>query len=285
MNVGVIGLGIMGSAAVQKLLSSGYQVHIYNRSKDKAEPFVQNGATLHNSPADLARSCDLVISFVMNADALKQISFGSDGVIHGLPDDAVHCDMSTITPEEAHTIAEQYKSAGKRYVQAPVLGSKKQIAEGSLLVFAGGNKDDIEKCRTVWSAIAKSIWEFDRPSQSAALKLSFNILIASMIGGLGQSIALAGTAGINITDFLDILAQSALNAPMYQSKGKTIAENNFDANFYVRNLLKDVKLASETASACGVTLPINNLMQSLLEKAVDSGYGDEDYSAVVKVMM
>jgi glyoxylate/succinic semialdehyde reductase len=285
MQIAVIGLGIMGSAMVTRLLDQGYEVVVNNRTREKASAVVDRGAVWASTPAEAVAGVDIVLSFVTDAAALDSVAFSTDGVLAGIGPDAVHCDMSTIAPGAALSAYERYRQAGRRYVQAPVLGSWRQILEGSLLVFGGGDVADIDRCGPVWDSFAKKVWRFDNAEQSAAAKLACNILIGQMIVGLGQTLALAGAGGVPVETMLDIIASSNLASPMYASKGKTIADGNFKPNFIVRNMLKDLRLASDYAIDKTLSLPSNAANRELFIRAIVDGFGDEDYSAVVKTMM
>ena len=285
MRVAIIGLGIMGSAMASRLIDGGHEVIVNNRTRDKASIVVERGATWRETPREAAAGVDVVISFVTDAAALDVVAFSPDGILAGIGADAVHCDMSTIAPGAAVAAYERYRKAGRRYVQAPVLGSWKQILDGSLLVFGGGDPVDIDRCSEVWDSFAKKVWRFDTVEQSAAAKLACNVLIGQMIVGIGQTLALAGAGGVPVETMLDIIANSNLASPMYASKGKSIAEGNYKPNFIVRNMLKDLRLASDYAIDKTLSLPSNAANRELFIRAIADGFGDEDYSAVVKTMM
>jgi len=285
MRVAIIGLGIMGSAMASRLIDQGNEVVVNNRTREKASAAVDRGAVWRDTPKEAAADVDVVISFVTDASALDVVAFSPDGILAGIRPDSVHCDMSTVAPGAATLACDRYRQAGRRYVQAPVLGSWRQILEGSLLVFGGGDGVDIDRCVPVWDSFAKKVWRFDNAEQSAAAKLACNILIGQMIVGLGQTLALAGAGGVPVETMLDIIASSNLASPMYASKGKTIAEGNFKPNFIVRNMLKDLRLASDYAIDKTLSLPSNAANRELFIRAIIDGFGDEDYSAVVKTMM
>lgn len=284
MRVGVIGLGIMGGAMAQRLLETGHEVFVYNRTRAKAEPLLAQGAQWAETPAEVARQSEVVISIVTDPAAVEQITFGEHGILPALPPESVHCDMSTVSTAWTRQMAHAYQQAGKRFVQAPVLGGKKQILEGTLLVFGGGAEEDVQRCEPAWRAFSDKIWRFPTAEQATVTKLACNMLIAHMIVGLGQSLLFAAKGGVSPATLIDILSQSNLGAPMYSTKGKALLERNFQANFYVRHLLKDLSLAEEAARETSTMLPLNAITRELFVAAMQQGYADEDYAAVVKVM-
>lgn len=284
MRVGVIGLGIMGGAMAQRLLETGHEVFVYNRTRVKAEPLLVQGAQWAETPAAVAQQSEVVISIVTDPAAVEQITFGENGILPALPHESVHCDMSTVSTTWTRQMAEVYQQAGKRFVQAPVLGGRRQILEGTLLVFGGGAAEDVQHCEPAWRAFSNKIWHFPTAEQATVTKLACNMLIAHMMVGLGQSLLFAAKGGVSPATLLDILSQSNLGAPMYSTKGKALLERNFQANFYVRHLLKDLSLAEEAARETNTMLPLNALTRELFVAAMQQGYADEDYAAVVKVM-
>jgi 3-hydroxyisobutyrate dehydrogenase-like beta-hydroxyacid dehydrogenase len=284
MKVSVVGLGIMGSAVVPKLLAAAQKVVINSRTKQKAEALINLGAEWADSPGEAARDADVVITMVKDPQAVQDVTLGEKGILASISEHCIHSEMSTVSPQSANDIAALYHKAGKRFVQAPVLGSRKQIEDSSLLILAGGERANIETCQQVWQEFSKKTWHMESASQAAAMKLSCNMLIAQMILGLGQSLVFARDHGVDQSMFLEVLEQSALNSPMYKSKGQAFISGNFQPNFTVANMLKDINLAQEAAAQLNIQLPSNSLAQGLFNLAARRGLSDEDYSAVIKVI-
>jgi 3-hydroxyisobutyrate dehydrogenase-like beta-hydroxyacid dehydrogenase len=284
MKVSVIGLGIMGSAIVKRLLLREHQVVVNTRSKRKAEALVNQGARWADSPAAAARGADIVITTVKDPQAVKDVTLGENGILSTISEGAVHAEMSTVSPQSASDMAVCYQNAGKRFVQAPVLGSRKQIEDASLLIMAGGSAVDIETCQPIWKEFSKKTWHMETAPQAAAMKLSCNMLIAQMILGLGQSLVFAKEHGVDQSMFLEVLEQSALNSPMFKSKGHSYIMGNFQPNFTVANMLKDINLAQKAAEQANLQLSPNSIARDLFDLATNHGFSDEDYSAVIKII-
>lgn len=283
MNVAVIGLGILGDAMTRSLLGNGYKVTVNNRTRAKADPLLEAGAVWANTPGDASKNADAVITFVTDPKAVRAVCLGANGILESLRNDAVHCEMSTVTPDAAKDMAHIYANSGKKFVQAPVLGSKSQIKNGELIVFAGG-KDCVELAERAWAPAAKRTYWLDTAAESAALKLSCNMLLAHMIVGLGQSMVFAREHGVSGELLLDVLEGSALGAPMFAAKGRSILERKFEPNFIVSNMLKDLGLIASAAETAAIPVPFSALTREMFVAAVAQGVGDEDYSAVVKVL-
>ncbi|HEX5322160.1 MAG TPA: NAD(P)-dependent oxidoreductase [Capsulimonadaceae bacterium] len=284
MKICVIGLGLMGRAMAAKLISAGETVVVYNRTKEKAEPILALGAAWADTPAQAASQSDVVISMVSDPVAVEEIALGESGVLGALPAESVHCDMSTVSPRSAKEIARRYRERGKRFVQAPVLGSKRQIEQGALLVFGGGAEEDVRRCEPAWKAFSSRIWQMDSAEEAAGAKLACNLLIGHMILGLGQSLLFAQKCGVAPALVLEILNSSAMSCNMFNSKGEKLLARDFTANFFVRHMLKDLTLASETAQKESLPMPLNALTRELFVAATQKGWADQDYSAAIKVL-
>lgn len=284
MEIAVIGLGLMGSAMVKKLIGAEHTVRIYNRTQEKAEPLLKEGAQWANTPADAARHSDVVITMVTDPAAVRDVALGDNGILSALSKDGVHCDMSTVSPDSAAELADLYRGHGKRFVQSPVLGSTAQIAQATLLVFAGGAEEDVKQCEAAWKAFASRIWHLESAKGAAGAKLACNMLIAQMIMGLGQSLLFAKKHGVKPSMLLEMLGASAMGCAMYKSKGEKLLAREFAANFTVTNLVKDLTLASDAAQKTGLPQPFNALAHEIFVAAANKGWAGEDYSAALKVL-
>lgn len=284
MKIGIAGTGTMGAPMARKLASAGHEVQVWNRTREKTEALAREGMEVAGSLAELAASSDVVMSSVLDDAALTDIALGEGGILEHLEAEGVHCDTSTITPSAAEGVAAAYTARGKRFVHAPVLGSKKQIMAGELLIFVSGQERDFEIARPALQGIGKRFWHLAGPGEAAGLKLACNMLIASMITGFSQSLVFAAKLGLDPNLFVDVIQESALGCNMYSSKSRQIIERDFSANFFVDNLIKDLDLALEAAQENGIPMPTIALIQQLFTAASARGYGREDYSAVCKIL-
>ncbi len=283
--VGFIGLGTMGLPMAGRILSSGYPLVVYNRTQSKTDDLVARGAIRASSPAEAAVKSDVLLSMVSDPAALEEVVKGEMGTAGALRPGTVHVDMSTVSPSVITEVASLYRSRSVGFLHSPVLGSVPQAAEGSLLLFVGGGEETYRKAKSVLDLLGTKHWRFPEPEKAATLKLLCNMFIAGMIAFLGQGVALSRKSGIDPAVLLEVLGNSALNAPMYQTKGAAmISEKFLPARFYGRHLLKDVDLVLGAARELDVPLPVMESVRTLVNSAVLAGYGDEDYAAVVKVI-
>ena len=274
----------MGTAVTERLLATGHTVYVYNRSQQKTASLIGRGAQLAESPADAASAADVVITLVTDGASVREVTHGPQGILSRLGPESVHCDMSTVAPSEAARIAGEYVGVRRRFVQAPVLGGRRQIERGELLIFAGGQDDDVDRCREVWGALSRNIWRFPVPEQAATLKLACNMMIAQMIVALGQSLVLVRKSGIPGETLLEVLAESSLGAPMFEAKGAAILRGDYSPNFTVSNLIKDLTLADAAGREVGTPMIANAIARQLFLAAESSGFGSQDYSAVTRAL-
>ncbi|HEY6950927.1 MAG TPA: NAD(P)-dependent oxidoreductase [Bacteroidota bacterium] len=284
MNIGFIGLGMMGSPMATRLQRAGHTLFIYNRTKEKADAFIANGAIWCDSPAGVAEKAEAVVSMLSTPDVLETLSLGKKGILEGLGHRSVHVDCSTVSPDLTQRLHEEYTKKECHFVHSPVLGSVPNAAEGSLLLFAGGDAKAFEKVESILRCFGSKVWRFDRVEQATNTKLLCNFFIASMISGLAQGLVFAENNGIDPKTFLEILAHSALNAPTYQTKGAQMVQNNFAPRFFLEHMLKDITLLLDAAGRSKTAMPTAEIVRDLYSMAVDAGLAKEDYSAVIKVL-
>jgi 3-hydroxyisobutyrate dehydrogenase-like beta-hydroxyacid dehydrogenase len=274
----------MGSAMAERLLKAGFSVSVYNRTKKKADPLLVQGAHWCESAAAAAASTDVVFSMLSTPEVLTSVALSTDGILSGLPKNGIHIDCSTVSPDATGFLEKEYIKHGCRFLHAPVLGSTAQVADGSLLFFAGGDEAAFHLVENILQTLGKKIWYFPSLEQATTMKLICNSMIAGLIASLVQALVLGKKAGIDPRTFLEVMSFSQLNAPTLQLKGAAIIERNFSPRFFVEHLLKDIVLVADTAASLGVPVPVIEEIRKLFIEAKNSGWGKEDYSAVVKVL-
>lgn len=279
--IGFIGLGLMGSVMVRRLLGAGYPVTVWNRTKEKAGELLQAGAGWAESPEALAGNAAVVVTMLTTPAVVEEMALR---IRAGSAQGSIHIDCSTIAPATTRRLAEAASAEGKGFVHAPVLGSVPQLTEGSLVIFAGGAPDQVARVRPVLAAFGQKVFVFPDVTQATNTKLLANFFIASMISTLSQGIVFARSAGIDVATFLEILSLSALNAPMYQAKGPAMAKGEYPARFYLEHMHKDVHLAAASAEAMGVSMPSMPMLKDLFDRAMDMGLAKSDYSAVLEAL-
>lgn len=279
--LGFIGLGLMGAPMATRLLKAEYTLHIYNRTKEKAESLINNGALWQNSPADVAANAEIVFTMLTNDAALTEITAQ---ILPPLAKNGIHIDCSTVAPALTKKLEAEYLQKEKFFLHSPVLGGVQQAAEGSLLLFVGGNDAAFTRAEELFKILGEKIWKFPKAETASHLKLIMNSFIAGMTSTLAQAITYSEHAGIGGKTVLDVLSHSKLNSASFQAKGKMMLEKNFSALFFTENLLKDTNLFINAARSLNSPAPIAETAKELLEKAVAMGLGKDDYSSIIKVL-
>lgn len=282
--IGFIGLGMMGKPMAMRMINAGYELVVYNRTKEKADELISKGAVWAESPQSVASKTEVVISMISTPEVLREIVLSENGILSGFEAGKTHIDMSTVSPAVIDELTEVYESRKINFIHAPVLGSVPNILDGSLLIFAGGDQEICSLNKNIFETLGKRVWFFPKQTHATNLKLACNLFIANMIVTLSQGLVFAEKAGIKPEILLEAIKESTLNATVYQFKGKAILENNFTPRFMTQHILKDIKLIIESAKKFDTNLPTMNILEKLFELAVVKGYGNDDYSSVYKVI-
>jgi 3-hydroxyisobutyrate dehydrogenase-like beta-hydroxyacid dehydrogenase len=283
MKIGFIGLGMMGKPMALRLLGKGFSLHVHNRTREKAKELLEKGAQWNENPRQLMAESEIVISMVADSTALENITVGNEGTLD-MAAGRVHIDMSTVSPMTTKKLEQAYRGKHGAFLHAPVLGSVPQVTEGSLLVFVGGDPVTARRCESIFTSLGRRVWYFNEVTKATHLKLICNLFIASMMTALSEGLVLGQKVGLSSHTILEVLKDSALAAPMYQTKGEAIRRRDFTARFMVSHMEKDANLILEAAHAAGVLLPAVEAVRQLYSDATLLGLGKEDYSGVIKVL-
>ena len=279
MKVGIAGLGLMGSGITKRIIDSGHKVSIYNRTRSKAEQF-SNKATIALSPRELAESCDLLITVVTDFDAVKDILFGTKGVIESGNHNFVVADASTISPSQSEHCARRLRSAGIEMLGIPVMGGPAAAEIGDLVPIVSGNRQAFEKVRQVIEKLGRIFYVGERDGSANTIKLALNLNIALIASALSEGITLVRRAGIDPSMFIEILNSTYFKTGLSEKKGPKMAKSDFSPTFHLKNMLKDLELTTCTAQGNGVTLPQTALAQQIFRAANNMGYSDQDYTSI-----
>ena len=285
MKLAFIGLGKMGAAMARNLLRAGYDVAVYNRSRDKAEALAPEGARVAGTPAAACEDAEAVLTMLADDAAAEGVVFGADGIAGALAKDAVHVSHSTIGTAMARRLTAEHAARGQGYLSAPVFGRPDSAEARRLIVVAAGPAAPIARCRPVFDAIGRQTTVVgEEPWQANAVKLCGNFMLASMIESFGEAFATLRKAGVAPQSFLEIM-NALFGSPVYANYGRIIAEEAFEpAGFALKLGLKDVRLVLETALECQSPMPVASLVRDRLLSAVAQGHGEIDWSGVARVI-
>jgi 3-hydroxyisobutyrate dehydrogenase-like beta-hydroxyacid dehydrogenase len=281
MDIGFIGLGNMGSGMAANLLKAGHAVAAYNRSQDKVDALVAQGARRAHTVAE-ACGGEAVVSMLADDAAVEAVTFGPDGIIANLAKGAVHVSSSTISVALAERLVAAHAEAGQRFVAAPVFGRPEAAEAAKLFIVAAGDPAAVQAVSPLFDAIGqRSFVVSDDPTAASLIKLSGNFLIASVIESLGEAMALVGKAGVDKQQYLEILTSTLFGAPVYQTYGGLIARAEFEpAGFAAPLGFKDVRLVLAAGEQLRVPLPLASLLRDRFLTLLATGGEHLDWSAV-----
>ena len=280
MKVGIAGLGLMGSGIAKRLISTGHTVSVYNRTGSKAQHF-SNKATVALSPRELAEVCDAVITVVTDFDAVKNILFGTNGVIESGNHNLVVADASTISPSQSEYCAQHLRNAGIEMLGIPVMGGPAAAETGDLVPIVAGSRRAFEKVREVVEKLGnRTFYIGERDGSANAIKLALNLNIALVASAVSEGIMLVKRAGIDPSMFIEILNSTYFKTGLSEKKGPKMVKNDFSPSFHLKNMLKDLELATSTAQGTGITLPQTALAQQIFRAANNMGFSDQDYTSI-----
>ncbi len=285
MKIGFVGLGIMGSRMAANLQKKGHELVVYNRTRQKADALVANGALWAPTPADLAKQVTVLITMLSKPDAVAEAALlGKYGFLNHLGDNALWIDCSTVNPSFSRLMAAEARQRKVRFIDAPVGGSKGPAEQGQLLFFVGGEKKDVDEVRPLFEAMGKAVFHLGGNGMGTAMKMVNNIVLAQAMAAFSEALVLGESLGLTRETLFNTLLNSPVTAPFLAFKRTKLEQGNFDAEFPLLWMHKDLQLAADTAYETGAVLPLASATKEIYGMAVKNGLGEQDFSAVFKVL-
>ena len=279
--IGIVGTGMLGNAVGLHLLQSGFNLTVYNRTKEKTIELENKGAKIVNSPKEVAENSELIIIIVKDAEAVKEISFGDNGILKGKHVGLTVADMSTISPLESKNITEIFSEHKIIKLDTPVMGGPNLAILGELVLIASGDKETFDKFKDVFEEIASKIFFLEGNGTAHLVKLSLNLQITMLALALSEGITLMRSASVDPKIFLDILNSTNFKTGMSENKAYKMIQGKFDSTFTLANLRKDISAITETAKVFGVKLPMIEKADEMYAEAVTNGFGKLDYTGIL----
>jgi 3-hydroxyisobutyrate dehydrogenase-like beta-hydroxyacid dehydrogenase len=280
--VGFIGLGIMGSLQAANLAKAGYDLTVYNRTREKAEAWAsEHGGTVVGSPREVAERSDVVITMVVDGPQVEALI---DDALPGARPNTLFVDMSTIAPGTARALDERLRAAGHAFLDAPVTGSSPKARAGTLVIMVGGEAADLERARPLLEVMGEKIVHCGPAGQGQAVKVIANTITAINAATLAQGLTVARQAGVDLDALLESMEGGSADSTMRSLKGRPMIEHDFTPLFKLAHMLKDVQLCLAETRTAGSAFPFAGLAQELYGAGMGRGLGDEDFSAVIRVI-
>ncbi len=282
--IGFMGLGIMGTPMAANLMKAGYPVMVYNRSPEKAEPLVKQGAGLASNPENLAKAVEVVIAMVTGPEALSDLLWGAHGAGKAFNFGKVFINMSSVSPRHTRELAAQLEPTGVIFIDAPVSGTKKPAEDGTLIILAGGPQEKVQELEPLLGAMGKKVVYCGAVGQGSMMKMFINLLLALMMEGFAEALNFGRLGGLSLPAMLDTVFSGPLNCSLFQMKAPNLEKKAYPAAFPFKHMTKDIKYIVDTAYELSAPVPVAQTLLHLFQSGVAQGWGDEDISAIARVL-
>ena len=289
MNVGVIGLGMMGSQIALRLALKGHKVSVFNRDRSKAERLHTSDSTnlkVVDQPKEIGNSSDIAIICVKDYQAVADVSFKAAGLIETTNKDLIVIQCSTISPEESNKVADFYSNKQVRMLSVPILGGTTAVERGEITLIGAGPKSVYEVAEPILKDLSGQIFYIGSDHRAAsALKLAININIALIALALAEGMVFARGTGVDTGTFVKILNSTYFKTGISEKKGPRIVNDDYTASFYLTNMVKDLDLALRTAYTSGLTLPTTASAEAVYRASEAFGLSVKDYTSVASYLL
>jgi 3-hydroxyisobutyrate dehydrogenase-like beta-hydroxyacid dehydrogenase len=279
-SVAFLGLGIMGSRMAANLSGAGFEVHAWNRTRERAEEV--EGVIVCDTPAQAAAAAGVAITMVVDAPQVEEVLFGPDGAAEGLPEGGLAIDMSTIAPSASRAIAARLSERGIDFLDAPVTGSKPKAEDGTLTIMAGGDPEAFERARPLFEAMGKLVLHVGPQGHGSMIKLINNTVAAVNTAAVAEGIALAKRAELDLDKLVQVIGAGSGASAMLDLKATPIIEGEYEPLFKLGHMLKDVRHCLDEARLLGAELPLAAAAEELYARAEQAGHYDDDFAAVAE---
>jgi 3-hydroxyisobutyrate dehydrogenase-like beta-hydroxyacid dehydrogenase len=283
-NLGFVGLGVMGSEMVNRLLSKGHTVTGYNRTRSKADWLLKKGMKWGESPRAVVEAADVIFSMVTNSAALAAVMNGPDGMLAAAGPKKLFVDISTVAPAVSREFAAKIREKGSDLVDAPVSGSVITLQEGKLSVMVGGRAETFEKVKPLLLDIGPKVTHVGDNGLALVMKIGTNLSLAVQMLAFCEGVLLAEKSGVKREVAVDVLTHSVIASPMVQYRGPFVLKQPDEAWFNVNMMQKDMLLALELGRQLDVPMPTTAVTNEFLTAARGMGLVEKDFAVVFDVL-
>ena len=285
MQIGFIGLGIMGSRMAANLAKAGHELTVYNRTREKADAWVaEHGGTAVGTPREAADGAAVVITMVVDGAQVEQVLLGEEGAVHGAAPGTLFIDCSTIAPADARRIGAALAERGHAFIDAPVSGSTPRATDGTLTIMAGGADADMARAQPFFDAMGQTILHVGPLGHGQTVKVISNAVAATNAATLAQALVVGKATGVDLEALVEVLGASSSASTMVTLTAKPMLAHDYTPLFRLEHMLKDVGICLDESAAAGAPFPSAALARELYHAAMGRGLADEDFSAVLEAI-
>jgi 3-hydroxyisobutyrate dehydrogenase-like beta-hydroxyacid dehydrogenase len=283
-NLGFVGLGVMGSRMVKRLLDAGHSVTGYNRTRAKAQWLLDAGMKWADTARAVAAAAEITFSMVTNTEALQAITGGSDGILAGLSAGKIYIDMSTVSPAASRELAKEVAAKGAQMLDAPVSGSVITLEEGKLSIMVGGGRNAFERALPILEAIGPKVTHVGGNGLAVSMKVATNLSLAVQMLAFSEGVLLAERSGISRAIAVEVLLNSVIASPMVKYRGPFVLHMPDEAWFDVNMMQKDLLLALEMGRQLDLPLPTTAITNEMLTAARGMGLAEKDFAILFEAL-
>jgi len=284
MNIGFIGLGIMGRPMAKHLLAAGHRLTVWNRSRPGIDAMVAAGAAAAPSAAEVANLSEVVFTMVGDSPDVEEVALGESGIIKGAKQGLIHIDMSTISPAVTRAIATEYAKAGIELVDAPVSGGETGAINATLSIMAGGRQETFERCLPLLQALGKTITYCGPSGAGQTVKLCNQVVVSVTNMAVCEGLVLAAKSGVPPATMVEAISGGAAASWQLLNLGPKMIAGDFAPGFKVWHQQKDLRLALELARNIALPLPASSLVHQLFASVQADGLDEAGTQALVKAL-
>ena len=284
MRIGFVGLGTMGAPMAARLLAAGHEVAVHNRTREREVPLAELGARRATRPHDAAAGADLVITMVSDTPDVETVVFGAGGIAANLAPGSLLVDMSTIAPAATRGFAARLAAQGARWLDAPVSGGSEGAQRGTLSIMVGGDASDVARARPALEVLGSTITHVGPVGAGQLAKAMNQVVIAGTYAAVAEGLVLGLKAGIDVDAALRALAGGAAGSWGLVHRGPNVVRDEYPLGFRLRLHRKDLGIALAEARALGVPLAVAALVEQWETGLIGRGHGDDDVSAIARVV-
>lgn len=280
--IGFIGTGVMGKSMIRNLQKEGYELYIYNRTKEKAAELIEEGAIWCDSPGECAKNRDVIITIVGYPKDVEEVYFGEGGILANAGEGTYLIDMTTTSPKLSQKIYEVGKKKGLHVLDAPVSGGDVGAKKGTLAIMVGGEKKDFEACQDVLAAMGTSII-YEGPAGSGQhVKMANQIAIAGAVSGVCEAIAYTKAMGVDVDKMIETIKGGAAGSWQLSNLGPKMASGDYAPGFYIKHIIKDMRIADEEAEEKNLVLPVLLKVCEMYQELEKQGKGENGTQGLIE---
>ena len=280
--IGFIGVGIMGKPMVRNLMKAGFSLRIYARTKAKVEDVISEGAEFFPTIGECVQGCDAVITMVGFPKDVEDVYYGEGNIFAAATAGQYLIDCTTTSPSLAERLHEDGAKKGLHVLDVPVTGGEGGAIKGILSLLVGGDREDYEACLPIFKAVGANINYFGKAGNGQHAKMANQILVAGALGGVCEALAYGKAEGLDLQALFDAVSTGAGGSAQLSALGPKILAGDFRPGFYMKHIIKDLRLATEEAERKGLTLDVVPKVLADFRELEEKGLGEEGSQALIK---